>query len=172
MNSGPVFDDTTGEWSCPLCYALVGRDNEEGEELFDDDEEAAFDNDEDYTAEGDRIQDQTEEVSEAGSSDTTDAEIDAEDLFCQPCGDVQLDMAPIAMAADSSNVQIDAINADMTEEETVLKRPAKRVRTDMLCPGLTYRGERLRGKRPLPPNYCSYRHEACCFSVMGKGSKG
>ena len=61
MNSGPVFDDTTGEWSCPLCYALVGRDNEEGEELFDDDEEAAFDNDEDYTAEGDRIQDQTDE---------------------------------------------------------------------------------------------------------------
>ena len=46
-----MLNPDTGEWSCPLCYALVGRDNEEDEELFDDDEEAAFDNDEDYTAE-------------------------------------------------------------------------------------------------------------------------
>jgi hypothetical protein len=61
LGSGPVLNPDTGEWSCPLCYALVGRDNEEDEELFDDDEEAAFDNDEDYTAEGERIQDQTDE---------------------------------------------------------------------------------------------------------------
>ena len=37
----------------------MSRDNEEDE--LDDDEEAAFDNDEDYTAEGERIQDQTDE---------------------------------------------------------------------------------------------------------------
>lgn len=61
LNTGPIFDDRTGEWTCPLCHALVGRDNEEDEELFDDDEEAAFDNDEEYTAEGERIQDQTDE---------------------------------------------------------------------------------------------------------------
>ena len=56
-----MFNSDTGEWSCPLCYALLSRDNEEEEEFFDDDEEAAFDNDEDYTAEGERIQDQTDE---------------------------------------------------------------------------------------------------------------
>jgi len=61
--NGPVFNVNTGAWSCPICYALVGRDNEEGDELFDEDEEEAFDNDEDYIAEGDRIQDQTEEES-------------------------------------------------------------------------------------------------------------
>ena len=61
LGTGPMFNPDTGEWSCPLCYALLSRDNEEEEEFFDDDEEAAFDNDEDYTAEGERIQDQTDE---------------------------------------------------------------------------------------------------------------
>ena len=61
--NGPIFNTDTGAWSCPICYAVVGRDNEEGDELFDEDEEEAFDNDEDYIAEGDRIQDQTEEES-------------------------------------------------------------------------------------------------------------
>ena len=50
-----MFNPDTGEWSCPLCYALLSRDNEEEEEFFDDDEEAAFDNDEDYTAEGELV---------------------------------------------------------------------------------------------------------------------
>lgn len=61
LGAGPIFNDDTGEWSCPLCYALLSRDNEVEEEFFDDDEDAAFDNDEDYTAEGERIQDQTDE---------------------------------------------------------------------------------------------------------------
>ena len=61
--NGPMFDPDSGEWSCPLCYSIVGRDNEESEELFDDDEDAAFANDEDYIAEGDRIQNQTDEQS-------------------------------------------------------------------------------------------------------------
>ena len=61
LGAGPVFNPDTGEWSCPLCYALVGQDNEEDQEFFDEDEEAAFDNDEEYIAEGERIQDQTDE---------------------------------------------------------------------------------------------------------------
>ena len=71
--NGPTFDSDTGEWTCPLCLSLVTRDNEEEEELFDDDEEAAFDNDESYIAEGDRIQDQTDEQ---GLRVTRDSELE------------------------------------------------------------------------------------------------
>lgn len=60
--SGPVLDDFTGEWTCPLCLAIVKVDNDEDSEMYDDDEDEAFDNDEDFTAEGDRIQDQTDEM--------------------------------------------------------------------------------------------------------------
>lgn len=60
--SGPVLDDFTGEWSCPLCLEIVKVDNDEDSEMYDDDEDEAFDNDEDFTAEGDRIQDQTDEM--------------------------------------------------------------------------------------------------------------
>ncbi len=71
--NGPSFDSDTGEWTCPLCLSMVKRDNEEEEEMFDDDEEAAFDNDESYIAEGDRIQDQTDEQ---GLRVTRDSELE------------------------------------------------------------------------------------------------
>ena len=71
--NGPSFDSDTGEWTCPLCLSMVKRDNEEEEEMFDDDEEAAFDNDESYIAEGDRIQDQTDEQ---GRRVTRDSELE------------------------------------------------------------------------------------------------
>jgi len=53
---GLQFDDESGEWTCPLCYAMVGRDAADEDTLFDDDEDEgdAFDNDEDFIAEGDR----------------------------------------------------------------------------------------------------------------------
>ena len=61
-SSGPYFNSSTGEWVCPLCYAIVHQDNEdEINDLFDDDEGAAFDNGEDFVAEGDSIQDQSRE---------------------------------------------------------------------------------------------------------------
>lgn len=59
--SGPILDDFTGEWSCPLCLMVLKVDSDEDSEMFDDDEDEAFDNDEVYTTEGDRIQDQTDE---------------------------------------------------------------------------------------------------------------
>lgn len=71
--NGPLFDDDTGYWTCPLCLSIVNRDNEEEEEMFDDDEEAAFANDESYIAEGDRIQDQTDEQ---GLRVTRDSELE------------------------------------------------------------------------------------------------
>ena len=60
--SGPEFDTDTGEWSCPKCLAIVDRDNEEEDgDMFDEDEDEAFDNDEAYTPEGESIQDQSDE---------------------------------------------------------------------------------------------------------------
>ena len=49
-------NDDTGEWWCPVCYAVVGTDSGEEDDFFDDDEDEgdAFDNDEDYVAEGDK----------------------------------------------------------------------------------------------------------------------
>jgi len=61
-NNGPYFNSITGEWVCPECFIVVKQDNEdEINDLFDDDEEAAFDNGEDFVAEGDSIQDQSQE---------------------------------------------------------------------------------------------------------------
>lgn len=53
---GLQFDDESGGWTCPLCYAMVGRDSDDEDTLFDDDEDEgdAFDNDEAFIAEGDR----------------------------------------------------------------------------------------------------------------------
>ena len=60
-SNGPAYDTDTGEWTCPKCLSIVDRDNDDGEEMFDDDEDAAFDNGEDYIAEGDSIQNQSDE---------------------------------------------------------------------------------------------------------------
>lgn len=55
-SGGLQRNDDTGEWWCPVCYAVVGTDSGEEDDFFDDDEDEgdAFDNDEDYVAEGDK----------------------------------------------------------------------------------------------------------------------
>ena len=55
-HGGLQVDDVTGSWICPVCYAEVGRDADEEDTLFDDDEDEsdAFDNDEVFVSEGDR----------------------------------------------------------------------------------------------------------------------
>lgn len=60
---GISLNDETGEWVCPLCYSVVKQESGDDDELFDDDEdeEEAFDNDEVFVAEGDKLIQQTPE---------------------------------------------------------------------------------------------------------------
>ena len=60
---GISLNDETGEWVCPLCYSIVKQESGEDDDLFDDDEdeEEAFDNDEVFVAEGDKLIQQTSE---------------------------------------------------------------------------------------------------------------
>ena len=60
---GISLNNETGEWVCPLCYSIVKQESGEDDDLFDDDEdeEEAFDNDEVFVAEGDKLIQQTSE---------------------------------------------------------------------------------------------------------------
>lgn len=58
---GPVLNQKTGEWVCPLCYLVVGQESAHEDDLFDDDSDdaqAAEEIESAYTAEGDRVIDQ------------------------------------------------------------------------------------------------------------------
>ena len=60
---GIELDSETGEWVCPLCYSVVQVEQDDGDQMFDDDEDdgEAFENDGTFTAEGDRLVRFTEE---------------------------------------------------------------------------------------------------------------
>ena len=60
---GIVNDSETGEWTCPYCYSVVQIDQDTEDELFDDDEEEgeAFEQENDFVAEGDKLIQQTDE---------------------------------------------------------------------------------------------------------------
>lgn len=50
-------NNDTGEWLCPKCFAILHIDEEGEDEMFDDDDDEgdAFDNDEEYIAEAERV---------------------------------------------------------------------------------------------------------------------
>ena len=126
------------------------------------------------------------ESSESGSdaSDNHDGDDDL-CMVCQPFDAVgktlDIDMAgssdveterPEQMQVDTDAASIDIRHdeqmytdsfAKSGEEAIVLKRPAKRARSDRLCPGVTY-GRRFRSKGPWTME--CYHREDCCFSVI------
>lgn len=60
---GLQLDDDTGEWFCPKCLAVLDLDEDDTDGLFDDDEDdgEAFNNDELFVNEGERVIEQTPE---------------------------------------------------------------------------------------------------------------
>lgn len=60
---GIGLDNESGEWVCPLCFSVVQVEQDDGDQMFDDDEDdgEAFENDGTFTAEGDRLITYTEE---------------------------------------------------------------------------------------------------------------
>ena len=57
MGGIELSDSETGEWLCPLCYSVVHIEQDDGDQMFDDDEDdgEAFENDSTFTSEGDRL---------------------------------------------------------------------------------------------------------------------
>ena len=57
ITGGIELDSETGEWLCPLCYSVVHIEQDDGDQMFDDDEDdgEVFENDSTFTSEGDRL---------------------------------------------------------------------------------------------------------------------
>lgn len=59
---GLQMDDDSGEWYCPKCSAVLDMEPDDDDGLFDDDDDGeAFDNDEAFVNEGERVVEQTPE---------------------------------------------------------------------------------------------------------------